>query len=224
MKIKSLVLILVLLVIPTMVYAAGNCTKDNGKDYFEKGVASVEGIGDSEDICISDQRLIEYFCEEDGTLGYDYYDCEGVCEDGSCVEGGTVVNKTKPAAGAATNETCMEKWECAEWENCTDSEQVRICEDLNNCGTTAEKPEETRACSESSTQQTAQPSTPQQQTQPTAQQQTQSGASQYKYWIIGGVLALLVVLYFIFKDKEPESKEREKNEEVEAKRDEDKEE
>lgn len=219
MKIRSLALILALLVLPAMAYAAGNCTKDGGKDYFEKGIASVEGIGDSEDTCISEQRLIEYYCDEEGTLGYDYYDCEGVCEEGRCVGSAAETNETT----TVTNETCIENWECTEWTNCTNSQQTRTCEDLNSCNTIVEKPEETRACSESSTQPTAQPST-QPAAPSTPQQQTQSSASKYKYWIIGGVIALLVVLYFIFKEKEPEIRGNEKKEEVETKQDENKEE
>lgn len=43
---------------------------------------------------------------------------------------------------------CKERWECYDWEDCINSEQKRVCIDLNQCGTTAYKPITFRFCSE----------------------------------------------------------------------------
>jgi hypothetical protein len=44
------------------------------------------------------------------------------------------------------NETCTESWSCSDWSSCVNSIQTRSCEDLNNCGTTFDKPSESRSC------------------------------------------------------------------------------
>ncbi len=43
---------------------------------------------------------------------------------------------------------CVENWTCSEWGPCINNQQNRTCTDLNNCGTTINKPEETRSCAE----------------------------------------------------------------------------
>ncbi len=44
------------------------------------------------------------------------------------------------------SETCSEEWDCTEWSNCTDGNQTRTCEDLNNCGTQEDKPSLIQEC------------------------------------------------------------------------------
>jgi len=41
---------------------------------------------------------------------------------------------------------CNEKWECSEWGTCINGTQIRTCDDINECGTLKDKPEENRAC------------------------------------------------------------------------------
>jgi len=43
-------------------------------------------------------------------------------------------------------ESCNEDWSCTEWSECIDGQETRICEDLNNCGTEENKPEESQEC------------------------------------------------------------------------------
>jgi len=52
------------------------------------------------------------------------------------------------------NETiiCEENWKCSEWFECFNSKQKRVCTDLNDCGTETNKPSETQACLETSTE------------------------------------------------------------------------
>ncbi|MEK6829333.1 MAG: hypothetical protein AABY15_04335, partial [Nanoarchaeota archaeon] len=42
---------------------------------------------------------------------------------------------------------CSESWICGNWTECFDNEQTRVCEDLNNCATIINKPDEKQACS-----------------------------------------------------------------------------
>ena len=41
---------------------------------------------------------------------------------------------------------CIESWSCTEWSDCVGNIQTRICNDLNYCGTTLDKPIESRSC------------------------------------------------------------------------------
>jgi len=43
---------------------------------------------------------------------------------------------------------CTEDWECDDWDICVDEIQTRDCEDLNDCGTTKDKPNEEQDCEE----------------------------------------------------------------------------
>lgn len=66
-----------------------SCTdSDGGKDYYTKGFVSVfvghPSDGYHYDACYGD-RLAEYFCNEDGTLGSTGYDCPNGCSDGACI-------------------------------------------------------------------------------------------------------------------------------------------
>lgn len=55
-------------------------------------------------------------------------------------QGGTEVPEDRSPA-------CTPDWKCAEWSECARSgTQSRTCQDANNCGTEAGKPEESRPC------------------------------------------------------------------------------
>lgn len=41
---------------------------------------------------------------------------------------------------------CTENWQCGEWEECKNGEQIRTCTDLNSCGTSTEKPAIMQIC------------------------------------------------------------------------------
>lgn len=179
MKAKLFVFILALFVIPSVVFAAGNCTKEGGKDYYKAGIAKVEGVGDSPDLCIGDKRLMEYYCV-DNKLEYDYYDCNISCVDGAC-------SGTSPIG-------CVENWTCFEWSACVNNQQTRMCVDVNKCGTELSMPKEVQSCTE-----VQPPVTP-----PVKPYQ---GLTKYRYYIIGGIIVLLIILYFAFRKKEPPIRE-----------------
>jgi len=48
-------------------------------------------------------------------------------------------------------DVCVPSWDCNEWSECMDNLQSRQCNDLNQCGTAAGKPEEEKTCGSSDT-------------------------------------------------------------------------
>ena len=47
-----------------------------------------------------------------------------------------------------TNNTCTTDWDCGSWSACVNKQQTKTCTDLNNCGTTTNKPAESQYCCE----------------------------------------------------------------------------
>lgn len=43
---------------------------------------------------------------------------------------------------------CNPNWSCTDWPNCSSGSQIRVCNDLNICGTNQGKPTETQTCSQ----------------------------------------------------------------------------
>ena len=41
---------------------------------------------------------------------------------------------------------CVEDWGCSSWSSCSGDTETRTCTDANSCGTTNDKPDETRGC------------------------------------------------------------------------------
>ncbi len=44
------------------------------------------------------------------------------------------------------SEECLEDWNCGDWTTCEGGSQSRVCEDLNDCNTEKDKPEEVQDC------------------------------------------------------------------------------
>ncbi|MFH1801868.1 MAG: sialate O-acetylesterase, partial [archaeon] len=42
---------------------------------------------------------------------------------------------------------CEELWQCGTWESCDNGQEMRVCEDIRECGTKENKPETVRTCS-----------------------------------------------------------------------------
>jgi len=57
------------------------------------------------------------------------------------LEGGSTDEDTDPI-------DCVESWTCGEWGICTNNEQMRVCTDANNCGTTNDMPDNVISCSD----------------------------------------------------------------------------
>jgi hypothetical protein len=67
--------------------------------------------------------------DNDTCLEYREVTCVGECEAGTCL-------------------ACEEEWSCSEWTECRDGIQTRYCRDLNDCGTTIQRPPSERQCEE----------------------------------------------------------------------------
>jgi len=73
---------------------------------------------------------------------------DGVCNlDESCLACPEDCGECPPEEPLFNFEVCSEDWSCTAWSDCQpDGAQARTCSDSNNCGTTANKPEEIRNC------------------------------------------------------------------------------
>ncbi|MBI2208134.1 hypothetical protein HYU50_01440 [Candidatus Woesearchaeota archaeon] len=49
-------------------------------------------------------------------------------------------------SGSSGSGSCLENWQCISWSECVNNLQTRSCKDLNNCGTSFNKPTEAKAC------------------------------------------------------------------------------
>jgi len=50
------------------------------------------------------------------------------------------------SADTYQNSMCVENWDCTSWDSCRYGERERDCVDLNDCGTTRNKPNEVKYC------------------------------------------------------------------------------
>ena len=53
-------------------------------------------------------------------------------------------------SGQQSSGLCVESWSCGVWSECSGNVRARTCTDLNNCGTTNNKPKTTESCQEAS--------------------------------------------------------------------------
>ena len=75
------------------------------------------------------------------------------CDNGNLVDNcvtcgcpsGRLCNSTTNLCYSPTS--CTENWQCGKWSKCSNKQQTRVCTDLNNCGTTINKPYENKTCS-----------------------------------------------------------------------------
>ncbi len=102
------------------------------------------------DICLSDPSTCPPECMDTT----DDTQTSGLCGNGICEEN----EKTTCPQDCPSQEECVEYWVCTEWSACDDGVQTRYCVDNNKCGTTNNKPSETRACEASLNQQTGESS------------------------------------------------------------------
>jgi len=59
----------------------------------------------------------------------------------TCQGGNPILTRT------CTPVTCTSNWNCGDWSVCSNNQQTRTCSDSNSCGTTTNKPAETKSCS-----------------------------------------------------------------------------
>jgi len=73
--------------------------------------------------------VYEYRCVNNLVSSADPMVCANGCSDGACVGSG-----------------CTENWQCNNWGSCINNKELRVCTDLNSCGTTINKPVEIKSC------------------------------------------------------------------------------
>jgi len=88
--------------------------------------------------------LVSVKCGEESTWYYMIPDSNS--EKGYYIMGITPVDGNEQAPEELV---CTEDWVCADWSECKNGLQLRVCGDKNNCGTTIDKPIEVRGCIES---------------------------------------------------------------------------
>ena len=67
-----------------------------------------------------------------------------------CTSAPTTDTSQTSAASATSNvvqtSTCTPSWTCGDWQECVNGTQLRVCTDVNNCGTQDGMPEASQAC------------------------------------------------------------------------------
>ena len=103
--------------------------------------AVVKLLGDLEDI---EEDLKELIVEVWDILGKEAEEVE---------IDSIAINTTQTNIANTTNQTntsfadiCLESWICDDWSVCLAGQETRTCTDLNSCGTTIQKPSETKSC------------------------------------------------------------------------------
>ncbi|MEM4647712.1 MAG: Kazal-type serine protease inhibitor domain-containing protein [Candidatus Pacearchaeota archaeon] len=90
----------------------------------------------------------------------------------------------KPTESKPCQYQCIENWQCSEWSSCDPDTgiQTRECIDLNNCGTTYNKPQTVQACEV-------------QQKPPTAPKKKEKNLQQYLPFL--GLILLLIIIIVV---------------------------
>ncbi|MDO8467854.1 MAG: hypothetical protein Q7S56_02820 [Nanoarchaeota archaeon] len=75
----------------------------------------------------------------------------GNFDSDTCTEWGSWSSNSCSAGNVCSNaqcvqSTCTENWNCNSWGSCVNGIQTRACNDLNSCGTSNNKPLETKQC------------------------------------------------------------------------------
>lgn len=73
-------------------------------------------------------------------------------DSGASSSGSGTSSSNQSASEGAGGAECTESWECSEWTGCVNNKQIRACIDKNQCGASANKPSEQKACESPSTE------------------------------------------------------------------------
>lgn len=121
-------------------------------EFFVYGIKAGEHVflnGNSThlDLAITADICGDGYCTAGESCSSCSNDCGKCGGGGSSSSGGGYVAPTEtPNETVEAISTCVEDWTCSDWLDCVKNQQKRICVDYNRCGTTEEKPAETRAC------------------------------------------------------------------------------
>lgn len=88
------------------------------------------------------------------TFYYKCNDTSGNVNPASTTHSFSVASPTPPSqpggggggGGGGAFPSCIENWNCSDWSDCINGIETRTCNDIKNCGTTTNKPEEQHKC------------------------------------------------------------------------------
>lgn len=106
---------------------------DGGKVYNTKGTVSRGDYLGTDDCFISvPNRLWEYFCNADNTVGSEAYNCPGTCSNGACVAATAPVNS---GTSGGTTANCSTNSDCGYKQICQSGNCVSVdCTTDSQCG------------------------------------------------------------------------------------------
>ncbi|MCL5018193.1 MAG: hypothetical protein M1416_00285 [Candidatus Pacearchaeota archaeon] len=110
-----------------------------------------------DDACNAEEQCVPETCESLDACGSVDDECGGTLECGACDETtsssdeetdneeirSTTIISTNPAS---TTSACVQDWQCGEWQECIEGTQVRVCTDINECGSEEGIPATSQAC------------------------------------------------------------------------------
>jgi hypothetical protein len=86
------------------------------------------------------------------TFYYKCNDTSGNVNPTSTTHSFSVASPTPPSqpggggGGGGAFPSCIENWNCSDWSDCINGKETRTCNDVKNCGTTTNRPEEQHKC------------------------------------------------------------------------------
>ena len=108
----------------------------SGTLYASVGENITVGVGDSPSVIVTDNTTEETSEDTGGTTS------SGGSSGGSSGDGAGSIR----TISSSSEGFCSENWQCSEWSSCEDGTQTRTCTDLNDCGTTSNKPAIEQEC------------------------------------------------------------------------------
>ena len=117
------------------------------KNFEINKITGIATGGSEQELCEDVGGVCRITC-----LSSEHVDITKICEDPNPTYQGTG-EVTSPYC-CMPNEVCVENWQCTSWTTCTNNQQTRTCTDINNCGTTINKPLEIQSCISQPTQNT----------------------------------------------------------------------
>jgi len=114
-----------------------SCSDSDGIDFFNQGIVTY-GSRTYTDSCYWGSYVKEYYCKYN-QVRLTYFRCPDGCSNGACI---TSEPEPEPEP------VCVEDWKCTSWSECSQmgGYKYRTCTDLNDCGTTENKPAISSKC------------------------------------------------------------------------------
>jgi len=125
------------------------------------GETNCEGNGYwYDDVCNAEEQCVPETCESLDACGSVDDECGGTLEceacDASGGNGGSEEDEAKDnveiptttiiSTNSANENACSADWQCGDWQECIEGTQVRVCTDMNECGSEEGIPATSQVC------------------------------------------------------------------------------